>query len=298
MFEGVAVAMVTPFRDGEIDFEALDRLVDHLLDGGIDGIVPVGCTGEAAVLSPSERLQVIQRVQKRTRGRAYILPGTGTNTTASTIERTREARELGVDGAMLITPYYNKPTPAGLLAHYQTVADAVDIPIVLYNVPGRTGVSLTVPTVIRLAKHPRIVAIKEASGSLEAISEIAHAGTITLLSGDDGLTLPILAVGGQGVVSVLGNLFPRAMVSMVKAARSNDLETARRYHLALGPLFKALFIESNPGPIKYLLSQEGLIKDEFRLPLVPIREDNREGLREVAERVRRAIEGLDQEVRS
>ncbi|MCA9726735.1 MAG: 4-hydroxy-tetrahydrodipicolinate synthase [Candidatus Eisenbacteria bacterium] len=270
MFEGLSVAMVTPFREGEVDHEAVDRLVDHLLDGQVDGIIPLGTTGEGPTVTMAEREEIVRRVVGRARGKAFVLVGTGTNNTRTSIELTRMAHELGADGALIATPYYNKPTQAGLIAHYRAIADEGGLPIMLYNVPGRTSVTLSVDSVCTLAEHPRIVAIKEATGSLDVSSEICRETDLTVVSGDDSLTLPILAVGGQGVVSVLGNVIPAAVQKMLRAFQSGDLAEARRLHLASFSFIKALFIETNPGPVKRALAQLGLLQEELRLPLVPV----------------------------
>jgi 4-hydroxy-tetrahydrodipicolinate synthase len=270
MFEGLSVAMVTPFRGGSVDWDAVDRLLDHLLDGGVDGIVPAGTTGESPTLTPEERSRLFSRVVERARGRAFVLAGTGSNHTAGVIETTRLARELGADGALVVTPYYNKPTQAGLIAHYERIAEECDLPIVLYNVPSRTGVSLSVETIRTLSRHPRIVAIKEACGSLDQVSQVCRDTDLTVLSGDDSLTLPKLAVGAKGVISVLGNLFPAAVQKMLQAFGRGDTAEARRIHLATFGLTRSLFLESNPGPVKHALARLGLIEETLRLPLVPV----------------------------
>lgn len=297
MFEGITVALVTPFRNGEVDLEALDRLVDHVLAGGVDGLVPLGSTGEGAVLTEEEREAVVGRVRERAGSKVFILPGTGTSSTALTIQRTRQAKELGADAALISAPPYNKPTPDGLLAHFRAVADAVDLPIVLYNVPGRTAVAMDVPTIVSLAEHPRIVAIKESSGSLDQTSNLVRADCLTVLSGDDNITLPMLAIGARGVVSVAGNIFPGAMVSMVRSAMEGDFTRARAFHLALMPLFKGLFIESNPLPAKRALTTMGILEEEMRLPLVPMRRENAEKLDAIVAKVRRDLEQVEREVR-
>jgi 4-hydroxy-tetrahydrodipicolinate synthase len=274
MFEGLTVAMVTPFREGRVDEEAVDRLVDHLLDGGVDGIVPAGSTGESPVLTEEERRELFQHVRRRVGARAFVLAGTGTNSTASTLAQTALAREAGADGALVVTPYYNKPTQAGLYAHFRRVAEEGGLPLCLYNVPGRTGVSLAPETVRRLADVPGIVAIKEASGSLDQVSEICRDTRLTVLSGDDSLTLPMLAVGAAGVVSVVGNLTPQPLQTMLRAYAEGETDRALRLHRQLFPLARVLFIESNPGPVKHALARAGLIRPELRLPLVPVSEES------------------------
>lgn len=292
MFDGVSVALVTPFRKGGVDYDALDRLVDHVLQGGVDGLVPMGSTGEAGALTPEERREILARVKARAAGRAFIVPGTGSHSTRTTIEQTRQAAGGGADGAMVVVPPYVKPTAAGQIAHFRAVADASEIPLILYNVPGRTGASMSSATALELAGHPRIRAIKEASGSLDQASRILRGGGLTLLSGEDSLTLPLMSIGAAGVVSVAGNLFPAAMVSLVRAARDGDLRRARSLHLALTPLFEALFIESNPLPVKRALAGLGLVAEEFRLPLVPMGAETGERLDRVVAEVRADLERL------
>lgn len=270
MFEGLSVAMVTPFAQGKVDEPAVDRLVDFLAAGAVDGIVVAGSTGEGATLTAAERRRLYDQVREAAGGRCRLIAGTGTNDTAASIERTREALAARYDGAMLVVPYYNKPTPAGQIAHFTAVADAVDIPIVLYNVPGRTGSNMLPETVARLAAHPRIVAVKEASGSLDQVSAIRHACDITVLSGDDSLTLPMLAVGARGVISVVGNVAPREMREMLVHFEAGRAEEAEAMHRRLLPLARGLFLESNPGPVKFLLAAWGMIANELRLPLVPV----------------------------
>lgn len=285
MFEGLSVAMVTPFREGQVDWEGVDRVLDHLLDGGVDGVVPSGTTGEGATLTESEREQLFQRCVKRTRGRAFVLAGTGSNDTRKAVETTRMAAECGADGALVVTPFYNKPAQAGLIAHFEEIAERTSLPICLYNVPGRTSVKLEVPAIRTLAKHPRIVAIKEACGSLDMVSEIVRDTDLTVLSGDDPLTLPMLAVGGKGVISVTGNVVPAAVQQMIRAFNAGNMAEARRLHLATLALTHALFIETNPCPAKFALSHLGLIENELRLPLVPVSEASAAAIRAELARV-------------
>jgi 4-hydroxy-tetrahydrodipicolinate synthase len=270
MFEGFTVAMVTPFREGRVDWDAADRLLDHLLRGGVDGVVPAGSTGEGATITLEERRQLFRLTRRRCGTKAFVLAGTGTNDTASTIALTQAAKDDGADGALVVTPYYNKPTPAGLMAHFRRVAEEGGLPLCLYNVPGRTGVSLTPETARRLSEIPGIVALKEASASLDQVSEICRNTTLTVLSGDDTLTLPMLAVGARGVISVVGNVVPAPMNTMIRAFEKGDTAEARRLHQALFPLGRVLFVESNPGPVKHALARMGLICEELRLPLVPV----------------------------
>lgn len=286
MFEGLSVALVTPFRDGKLDLSAAERLIQHLLDGGVRGLVPAGCTGEAATLDLSEREALIRACVRAKRAGTFVLAGTGTNVTRSTCDLTKRAEEWGADGALVITPYYNKPTQAGLLRHYEEVTRASRLPVVLYNVPGRTGVRIEPATIRQLGEMPGIVAVKEACGSLDQVSEICAASGITVLSGDDSLTLPMLSVGAKGVVSVLGNLYPAAIAQMLSAFDAGNVQEARRIHLGIFALIKALFLETNPGPIKHALAARGWISEEFRLPLVPIS-------KKTAEEVDRATAAVD-----
>lgn len=270
MFDGLTVAMVTPFSDGRVDEDAVDRLVDHLIDGGVDGIVPAGSTGESPVLTADERRALFARVVARAAGRAFVLAGVGTNSTEGTLAQARLAREAGADGLLVVTPYYNKPSPAGMEAHFRRVALEGGLPVCLYNVPGRTGVNLQPESVRRLAELPQIVAVKEASGSLDQVSELCRDAAVTVLCGDDSLTLPMLAVGARGVISVVGNLAPRPLKRMIEAFGAGEIAEARRLHLELFPLARVLFVESNPGPVKHALAQRGLIREELRLPLAPV----------------------------
>jgi 4-hydroxy-tetrahydrodipicolinate synthase len=277
MFEGTHVAMVTDFKDGRLNTTGFQRLASALIAGGVNGLVPAGCTGEAATLTLDERISVIKAAlsARGDNGNVSVIPGTGTNSTATTIELSKAAEALGVDAVMLITPYYNKPTQAGLMKHYETVARAVSLPIVLYNVPGRTGVNMLPETVAELAEIDNIVAVKEASGSIDQVSRIRAATDITILSGDDSLTLPMMAVGAKGVVSVAGNVAPGHVAGMVRAFLEGKPDEARDIHLRLLPLFHVLFVETNPGPVKAAVQMQGLGTGELRLPLVPVSEESR-----------------------
>jgi len=285
MFRGSIAALVTPFRGGEVDFPKLEELVERLIDAGIHGLVPCGTTGESATLSFEEHEKVIETVIRRADGRVPVIAGTGSNSTREAIELTDYAAKAGADGALLITPYYNRPTQEGLFRHYARVAEAVDLPLILYNVPSRTGVNLDADTVARLAEFDSIVAVKEASGRLDLASEILQRADIEVLSGDDSLTLPLLALGASGVVSVAANAVPRAMADMVDLFREGDIEGARRIHFRLFPLFKALFIETNPVPIKEALAMTGFMDAEVRLPLCPMTDANRRKLEAVVQEV-------------
>lgn len=288
MFEGLYVAMVTDFRDGKVNLDGVRRLTRKLVDGGAGGLVPAGCTGEAATLTAAERLAVIKAVLEE-RGSACkvkVVPGTGTNSTASTLELTRIAEDAGVDGVLLITPYYNKPTQAGLVKHYETVARSTCLPIMLYNVPGRTGVNMLPETVAELAAIENIVAIKEASGSVDQVSRLAAIADIEILSGDDSLTLPMLAVGARGVVSVAANVVPDRVAAMVAAFLAGRTDEARKIHLGLMDLFHVLFIESNPGPVKAALEIMGESTGEMRLPLVPVSAASRQKIKKVLDELK------------
>jgi 4-hydroxy-tetrahydrodipicolinate synthase len=270
MFEGLSVAMVTPFRSGSIDLDATARLLEFMIEGGVQGLVVSGSTGEAATCSHEERRQLLTFVKERTKGRAWIVAGTGTNNTAESIVLTKMAEEVGVDGAMLVTPYYNKPTPKGQAAHFAAVARSTKLPIVLYNVPGRTATNTTPDVLAMVQDVPNVKAVKEASGNLDQASQLKAKTRYTVLSGDDSLTLPVIAVGGEGIISVAGQVAPREMRALTDAARAGRTAEAQAMHQKLQPLFKALFLESNPGPVKFLLSELGLVANELRLPLVPV----------------------------
>lgn len=284
MFEGTYVAMVTDFRDGKVDYSAFISLAEKLIQAGVDGLVPAGCTGEAATLTVEERRKLIRTLMDlRGKQEFKIIPGAGTNSTASTIDLCKMCEDLGVDGVLLITPYYNKPTQAGLIKHYETVASKIRIPIMLYNVPGRTGVNMLPETVAELSKVENIVAVKEASGSVDQVSRITKLCDITVLSGDDSLTLPMMAVGARGVVSVVANLLPRETAEMVSSFLKGDLEKARSIHLRILPLMHVLFIETNPGPVKAALKMLGHGTGELRLPLVEVSNANAAKIRQVLE---------------
>ncbi len=282
MFEGMTVAMVTPFRGGDLDLEATERLVEHLLAGGTENLVISGSTGEAATCTTEERRTLWRFVKERVRGRIPVIAGTGSNATADSIAFTRMAEEVGLDGAMLVTPYYNRPTPRGQVAHFTAVARSTRLPIVIYNVPGRTGTNTLPDTLERLHGMPNIVAVKEASGSLDQASAIRARVRFTLLCGDDSLTLPMIAVGAAGVISVAGNVAPRAMRDLCDHARGGRVAEAEAIHRRLLPLFRALFIESNPGPVKFLLSAMRLIENQLRLPLVPVEPGTEKAVLEAA----------------
>jgi 4-hydroxy-tetrahydrodipicolinate synthase len=272
MFEGSLVAIVTPFKNGKVDGQALKDLIERQIAGGTQGIVPCGTTGESATLSHEEHTEVISIAVEACRGRVPVLAGTGSNSTREAIELTRQAEDAGADGSLLITPYYNKPNQDGLIEHFTAVAKETRLPIILYNVPGRTAVNMLPKTVERLAKLENIVGIKEASGSLMQISEIVQrcGEGFTVLSGDDGLLWPILAVGGRGVISVTANVLPEPMARLVDAAQRGDMDGAKKAHYELLEINDVLFIDTNPIQVKTALALMGLVSDEFRLPLVPL----------------------------
>lgn len=270
MFEGLSVAMITPFRDGQLDLEATAGLIDFMIDGGVQTLVISGSTGEAATCSIEERRRLWAFARGHIRGRVPLVAGTGTNSTAESITLTAMAEELGLDGAMIVTPYYNKPTPKGQIAHFSAIAKSTKLPIILYNVPGRTATNTLPETLAEVQHLPNIVAVKEASGSIDQASAVRARTRMTLLSGDDSLTLPMIAVGAAGVVSVAGNVAPAEMRSLCDLARAGRMNEAEALHRRLLPLFKALFIESNPGPAKFLLSAMKRVQNELRLPLVPV----------------------------
>jgi 4-hydroxy-tetrahydrodipicolinate synthase len=272
MFKGSIVAIVTPFTSGALDEDKLRELVEFQIEGGTDAIVPCGTTGESSTLDYEEHDRVIQIVVEQVKKRVPVIAGTGSNSTREAIEMTEHAKQLGADGCLLVTPYYNKPTQEGLYLHYKAVAEAVAIPQILYNVPGRTGVNLLPETVARLSAIKNIVAIKEATGSLQQASEIlALCGDqIDVLSGDDFITFPMMACGAKGVISVLANIMPKAVASLTDAYFAGDLATARKLHLDTLKISNAMFIESNPVPVKTALGLMGKCSDEVRLPLAPM----------------------------
>ena len=280
MLQGSMVAIVTPFKDGKIDEIKFKELIEFQISQGISAIVPCGTTGESATLTHDEHDQVVRIVVECVAGRVPVIAGTGSNSTREAISLTKHAQDAGADAALLITPYYNKPTQQGLYEYFRAVADAVDIPIVLYNVPGRTAINLLPQTVARLAEIENIQAIKEASGSIAQVSEILNlcGSKISVLSGDDALTFPIMAVGGIGVISVTANIVPSSMAEMVKACLDGEWEQARTLHLNLFSLFKAMFFETNPIPVKTALAMMGKIEEEFRSPLCQIGAENKEKL--------------------
>jgi 4-hydroxy-tetrahydrodipicolinate synthase len=276
VFEGTFTALVTPFTADGIDYAALRRMIDAQIAAGVQGVVPCGSTGESATLSHDEHERVIAATVEHVAGRIKVIAGTGSNSTRESVRLTRWAKEHHADGALLIAPYYNKPTQDGLRAHYEAVAQGVDLPLVVYNIPGRSAVNILPETMAKLAEIPHIVGVKEASGSLDQVSRTVQlcGPKFTVLSGDDSLTLPILSVGGRGVIAVVSNLMPERLCRLVNAALAGDYVAAREQHYALLPLMQAMGIETNPIPVKTALGLLGRCSPELRLPLTPMRTEN------------------------
>ncbi|MGE5247722.1 MAG: 4-hydroxy-tetrahydrodipicolinate synthase [Verrucomicrobiota bacterium] len=283
MFHGAITAIITPFRNGRLDAPALKKLVEFQIRNGISGIVPCGTTGESATLSVDEHERVIDLVLQAADGRVPVIAGTGSNNTREAVLLTRYAKKAGAAAALLITPYYNKPTQKGLIAHFTAVAESCDIPLVLYNVPGRTGVNMTAETVARLAEVKNIVGVKEASGNLAQICDILKMTprTFCVLSGDDGLYFPMLALGAKGVISVASNVAPREMADLYDAFSLGEVARAREIHFRLWPLLQVLFIETNPIPVKTAVAMMGKAREEFRLPLCGMSDASRKALARV-----------------
>jgi len=290
MFRGTFTALVTPFRDGGIDVSAFEQLIETQIAAGITGIVAIGTTGESPTLSHEEREQVIRVTVAKANKRCVVIAGTGSNATRHAIADTKLAERLRVDAALLVAPYYNKPSQEGLFRHFKAIADATSLPIMLYNIPGRCSVDIVPETVARLAKECRnIVSIKEASGSVERVGELRRRlpDAFAILSGDDSLTVPFMAVGAAGVVSVASNLFPSEVCALVRACESGDLKSAEKLHTKLLPLFKDLFIEPNPVPVKTALGWRGVVSPEVRLPLCEMSEENQTRLRKTIDEFER-----------
>jgi len=276
MFSGAFTAMVTPFRNGEVDVEALEGMVEFQIQHGVHGLVPCGTTGETPALSEEEDRLVVSTVVRVGNGRVPVIAGTGSNSTDMAIKYTRMAQEVGADGSLQVAPYYNKPTQEGLYRHFAAIAESTDLPLVLYNIPGRTGVTISAETTARLAEIPNIVGTKEATHSMDLASDIRRlcGEEFCILSGDDSLTLPLMALGGRGVISVASNVAPGAVSDMVDALLDGNWERGRELHYELLPLFRALFVETNPIPVKTAASLLGLCSDEMRLPMIPLAGDN------------------------
>ena len=284
MFKGAIVAIVTPFKKGKIDEAALRKLVEFQIKNGTDGIVPCGTTGESSTLSHEEHDRVIEIVIDAAKKRVPVIAGTGSNSTAEAIRLTRHAYQAGADGALMVAPYYNRPTQEGLYQHYRAVAEAVPIPIIIYNIPGRTGVNINPDTLARLSRIKNIVGVKEASGSIKQMSDVINlcGPKFDVLSGDDLFTLPLMAMGGHGVISVISNVAPADMAAMVDAFAAGNLEQAKALHHKMAPLIDALFVETNPTPVKAALAMMKKISYEVRLPLYKLSDGNYEKLRKVA----------------
>ncbi|MCK5007170.1 MAG: 4-hydroxy-tetrahydrodipicolinate synthase [Spirochaetales bacterium] len=289
MFEGVFTALITPFtRDGKLDEQALRKLVDFQIDRGIDGLVPVGTTGESPTLSPEETEQVIRIVVEQTGGRVPVIAGTGSNCTDKAIHMTEKAKQIGATASLQVAPYYNKPTGEGFFRHFTAIADAVDLPMVIYNIPGRTGKNIENPVMLKLALHKNIVAVKEASGNISQMMDLIakKPKDFAVLSGDDNLTYPLMALGGKGVISVASNAVPDRMKDLTHTALKGDWDRARKLHYELLPLFKAIFLETNPIPIKATMAMKGFVEEVYRLPMCPMSGENKKALTEVLEQLK------------
>lgn len=284
ILKGTVTALVTPFKDELVDHESLRNLVEFQISSGVQALLACGCTGEPATLSSREKLEVIQTVLDTSNGRVPVIAGTGTNATATTVSFTETVCKTGVDSVLIITPYYNKPTPQGQIAHYTAVADASLKPVIIYNVPGRTGTAMTIETIARLGEHPNIIGVKDAAGSVERVTALRSMSAMSYMSGDDHLCLAQVLMGGSGVVSVTSNVAPSQMSRMIEAGLNGDVVKARELHEILFPLFKVLFIESNPAPAKKALQLMGVISgDSLREPLVSLREESKHILKGVLE---------------
>jgi 4-hydroxy-tetrahydrodipicolinate synthase len=284
MFQGVFTAIITPFtKEGKIDLNTLKQLVVGQINAGVAGLVPIGTTGESPTLNTDEVKVILEMIVQQVDGKVPIIAGTGSNNTANAIKMTQLAKEIGVDACLQVVPYYNKPTQAGLMEHFLSIANAVDLPIILYNVPGRSGQALTTETILKLAQHSGIVAVKEASGSINiAMDLIARKPTdFDVLSGDDGLTFSMMALGGSGIISVISNLFPDKMVQLASACLESDWDKARKLHFDLLPLFKTAFIETNPIPIKAAMAIQGMIEENYRLPMCSPSDESRSCIIEI-----------------
>lgn len=283
IFTGSITALVTPFKNNKVDEDCLKKIIDFQIENGTNALVPCGTTGESSTLSYEEHDKVIEITVAHAKNRIPVIAGTGSNSTEEAIMLTKHAKDVGADACLLVAPYYNRPTQSGLIAHFFKIAETVDIPLIPYNIPGRTGVNIEPETVAKLAEHKNIIAIKEASGNLDQISRIISLCNIVVLSGDDSLTLPILSVGGKGVISVASNIVPKDVAEMVNAFEKGDILKAIRLHYKLLPLFKVLFIETNPAPVKAAMKMMNMIEEDIRLPLVQIRDENKIKLRRVLE---------------
>lgn len=274
-FRGTFPALITPFRAGAIDFEALEAHVERLIAAGVTGLVPCGTTGESPTLTHEEHDTVIERVVRFAAGRVPVIAGTGSNSTAEAITTTQHAEKAGASAALVVSPYYNKPSQEGLYRHFKAIAECSGLPVMLYNIPGRCGVEISVETTLRLGELPNVQAVKEATGKINNVTEIVRHSDLQVLSGDDNLTLPMLACGAVGVVSVISNLRPRTLKELVAAGLAGDFARARQLHERLFPLMKAMFVETNPLPVKTGVAIEGGCAEEFRLPLCELAPENR-----------------------
>jgi len=283
MFSGAITAIITPFKNYSVDYESFEKLIEMQIKEGIDAIVPCGSTGESATMSHEEHKQVIKFAIDKVKKRVKVIAGTGSNNTAEAVELTKFAETAGVDGALLISPYYNKPTQEGLYQHYKKIAENVGIPLLIYNVPGRTSSNVEADTVARLAEVKNIAGVKEASANLEQMSKIISKtpSSFALISGDDALTLPIYAIGGKGVISVLSNIMPKKISELCTLCANGDFENARKLNYQIYPLFGAMFIETNPIPVKEALGMMGICSSETRLPLTPMAEANKKKLQTI-----------------
>lgn len=284
MFTGTFTALITPFKgDESIDEESLRKLVDAQVSAGIDGLVPVGTTGESPTVTHEENIRVIEIVVEQAKGKVPVIAGTGSNSTSEAIQMSQRAKEIGATATLQVAPYYNKPSQEGIYRHFTAIADAVDLPMVVYNIPGRTGRNIETETLMRLAEHPNIVAVKEASGSIPQVMEVASRKPkeFAILSGDDNLAYPITAVGGSGVVSVVSNAAPGAVSKMIKLALDGKMEKARGEHYKLLPLFKMAFFDTNPIPIKYAMHLLGYCEEVYRLPLCGLSPEDKERVEKV-----------------
>jgi 4-hydroxy-tetrahydrodipicolinate synthase len=286
MFSGTFTALVTPFRNGEVDVEALEGMVEFQIEHGVSGLVPCGTTGETPAMSEEEDRVVVETVVRVAAGRVPVIAGTGSNSTDMAIKYTKMAQEVGADGSLQVAPYYNKPTQEGLYRHFAAIAESTELPLILYNIPGRTSVTISAETMARLAEVPNIVGVKDSTLSMNMISDVISlcGEEFDVLSGDDPMTLPLIALGGVGVISVASNVAPGAVSDMVKALLEGDFERGRELHYELLPLFRALFVETNPIPVKTAASLLGLCSDEMRLPLIPMGGENLRRLQETMDR--------------
>jgi 4-hydroxy-tetrahydrodipicolinate synthase len=286
MFSGTFTALITPFRNGGVDVEALEGMVEFQVQHGVSGLVPCGTTGETPAMSEAEDRAVVETVVRVANGRVPVVAGTGSNSTDMAIKYTRMAQEVGADGSLQVAPYYNKPTQEGLYRHFATIAESTDLPLILYNIPGRTSVTISAETMARLAEIPNIVGVKDSTLSMNMISDVIDlcGEDFDVLSGDDPMTLPLIALGGRGVISVASNVAPGAVSEMVKALLEGEWERGRELHYELLPLFRALFFETNPIPVKTAASLLGLCSDEMRLPLIPMTGENLRRLQETMDR--------------